>query len=520
MNQKKKSIQSYSNLSLILWITTILLLFGLVVAITVYPEHSGLSIGVAVLLLTNLGSLFYFNRKAFTGKTAAYGLNSGVTTLLVLGIVGVMNFMAYRYPQKLDLTQNKIHTFSDQTIKLVKGLKSPIKAIFYAKAQQKEQFKLLLENYKSLSPQFEIEVVDPDREPTRAKQAGIKKYGTLVLLNGTHEAKVEDLSEEKITNSLIKILKSKSPTLCSLTGHGEKSFSAQDAEGYSSMKKALMDQSYEIREFSLVQEGKIPESCDALAILGPTKSFFDAETQAIKKYLAEGGRAILAVDINIKGSEYAPELVNILQDWNIKPKVAFVVDPISRLFGVDSSVAILPTFSKDHPITRDFQPNCAFPFTRPLEVIAGAPPSLHVQWLGETTPKSWAVTRFKELSKGEVKLDPAQDQQGPFHAAIAVEGKQKDSHATRNTRLVTFGSSFFATNSFARYAGNLDFFVNSVSWVLEDESLISIRAKDASVGRLEMNQKTGTLIFLLTVVAIPLIISVGGIIIWVLRKRL
>ena len=520
MTQKKKYLGSTQNLSMILWITAALMLFGLLVAITVYPEHQWLTILVSVILLGNLGGLFYLNRKSLTGKTAAYGLNSAITVLLVFGIVGVINFIGYRYPQKLDLTQNKIHTLSDQTIKLVKGLKSPIKTVFYAKTQQKEQFRPLLENYKSLSPKFEIEYVDPDREPTRAKQAGIKKYGTLVMMHGTHEAKVEDITEEKLTNSLIKILKEKSPTLCSIIGHGEKSFASNDAEGYSSVKKALADQSYEVNEVNLVQEGKIPANCDALAILGPTKAFFEAETKAIQEYLAKGGKAVIAVDINLKGSEHAPELISILEQWHVKPRVAFVVDPISRMFGVDSSVAILANFSKDHPITREFQPNCAFPFTRPLEVMANAPASLHVQWLGDTTPKSWAITQFAQLSQGEVKLDPSRDQQGPFHAAIAVEGKLKDSAATQNTRLVAFASSFFATNSFARYAGNLDFFVNSVSWVLEDESLISIRAKDASAGRIELSQKAGTFVFLITVVAIPLLIAVGGIVIWALRKKL
>lgn len=520
MTQNNKSLGRTQNLSMILWITSALFLFGLLVAVTMYPEHQWLTIILSVILLGNLGGLFYLNRKSLTGKTAAYGLNSAITVLLVFGIVGVINFIGYRYPQKLDLTHNKIHTLSDQTIKVVKGLKSPIKTVFYAKVQQKEQFRPLLENYKSLSPKFEVEYVDPDREPTRAKQAGIKKYGTLVMANGAHEAKVEDPTEEKLTNSLIKILKEKSPTLCSIMGHGEKAFASNDAEGYSSVKKALSDQSYEVTELNLVQEGKIPSTCDALAILGPSKSFFEAETKAIQEYLEKGGKAIIAIDINLKGSEHSPELVRILEQWYVKPQVAFVVDPISRMFGVDSSVAILASFSKDHPITRDFQPNCAFPFARPLEIMTNAPASLHIQWLGETTPKSWAITNFAQISKGEVKLDPAKDKQGPFHAAIAVEGKLKDSQATKNTRLVAFASSFFATNSFARYAGNLDFFVNSVSWVLEDESLISIRAKDSSFGRIELSQKAGTFVFLLTVVAIPLIIAVGGIVIWALRKKL
>ena len=56
-----------------------------------------------------------------------------------------------------------------------------------------------------------LEFVDPDREPTRAKEAGIKKYGTLHLQVGTRESNVDDVSEEKLTNALIKLVRDKMP---------------------------------------------------------------------------------------------------------------------------------------------------------------------------------------------------------------------------------------------------------------------------------------------------------------------
>jgi ABC-type uncharacterized transport system involved in gliding motility auxiliary subunit len=125
-------------------------------------------------------------------RATLYGLNSFITVLLVLGILGVLNFLGSRYPLKWDLTKNKVHTLSDQTVKLVKGMKQSVKTTLFSKLQQKEQLRPLLENYKALNPQFEIEYIDPDREPARAKQAGIKKYGTLKLTVGTRENQVED----------------------------------------------------------------------------------------------------------------------------------------------------------------------------------------------------------------------------------------------------------------------------------------------------------------------------------------
>lgn len=516
----KNHSQTGKSKTALLWISTGVFALGLLFARAIYPELVALTAVLAAGLIALLGFLAVENQKALRSRSAAYGLNSAVTIVLVLAIVGVLDFLTSRYPYKIDLTKNKVHTLSDQTVKLVKGLQKPVKAVLFSKIQAKDQYRPLLDNYKGLNPKFEVEYVDPDREPTRAKQNSIKKYGTLQLMVGTKESKVEDPNEEKLTNALIKLVKDKSVTLCVTTGHGEKNFSSQDGEGYQSVKKALGDQSYELKELNLLQEGKVPESCDAVAVMGPNKAFFEPEAKALRTYLQEGGRGVIALDINLKGGEYAPELLPILQDWYVKPGVALVVDPLSKMLGVDASVAILANFSQSNPITKDFQTNCAFPFARPLEILPGAPAGLNAQWIAQTTPKSWGVVNLKSIASGQVSFVSGVDKMGPLNAAVAVEGKQKDSKASRSTRLVVLGSSFFATNNFARYAGNLDFMMNTFSWVMEDESLISIRAKEEGPGKIELSQKSGTFIFLSTVIVIPLLISLGGLGFWIYRRRL
>ncbi|MGZ3709230.1 MAG: hypothetical protein ACXWPM_10850, partial [Bdellovibrionota bacterium] len=170
--------------------------------------------------------------------------------------------------------------------------------------------------------------------------------------------------------------------------------------------------------------------------------------------------------------------------------------------------------------TKDFQTNCYFPFTRPVEVVPGAPVEMKVQWLGQTTPKSWAVTDLKMLASGQIEFRPGKDRNGPLNVAVAVDGKQKDSKAPRNTRLVVFGTSNFATNNYQRFGGNMDFFLNAASWVMEDESLISIRTKEEGPGKIELSFKTGRFILLLTVFVIPLLVAAAGIVIWIFRRRL
>jgi len=500
----------------ILWIAAGVFFLALLFARAVYPEGLWLSILTGLALVGSLVALVIQNQKALKSRSAAYGFSSGVTVVLVLGIVGVLNFLSSRYPAKWDLTANKKHTLSDQSIKLVKGLSKSVKVTLFS--NQRDRFRPVLDNYKTASSKFEYEFVDPFREPIRFKSSGLKKPDSAVISVESREDKIDDITEEKITNTLIKLLKDKSPVLCVSSGHGEKNVSGTDAEGYDSVKKALTAQYYEVKEVNLVQEAKLAETCDALAILGPTKTFFEPEVKNVKNYLEAGGRAMFALDLNLKGSEYNPELVALLEKWYIKPANSIIVDPFSKAFGLDATVALAPqnAYSRDSAITKEFRAGCIFPIARPLELLSGAPAGLKTEWLARTTADAFG----SKIEKGSVHVDPSKDRKGPYNLMVSVEGKQKDSQATKNTRIVVFSTSNLATNQFSRMGGNLDLFVNSVSWVMEDESLISIRAKEDVAGKIEMSQKSGNFIALLTILVLPMLIGAGGLSIWLYRRKL
>lgn len=508
------------NLKMVLWGVAGALLLGLLALQIWVPDVTWATLAALVALVGVLGTQLYQYRKSLTTRAAAYGLNSAVTVLLVLAIVGVINFLSNRYPYKKDLTKAQVHTLSDQTLKIVKGLQKDVKATVFAKFGQQEQVRPLLDNYKGLNPKFQIEYIDPDKEPTRAKQAGIKKYGTLRLEIGERSANIDDPNEEKVTNELIKLTQEKKQKLCALTGHGEKSFSSNEADGYQAVKNELQDQAYEIEDLDLIQKGEIPADCAAVAVLGPTKSLFEKEVSILSDFLEKGGKALFALDLNLNGSAYAVELTELLKKWHIKIAQNLIVDPLSRLLGVEAAVPILATFSKEHSITKDFQGQCFFPFAQPLEIMGGASPDFDIQWLAKTTPKSWGEASLSELGQGRVSFNAGADSQGPLVTAVALERKKKDADVEKKTRIAVFGTSQFAANNYSRFGGNLDFFLNTVSWLLEDENLISIRARDEEASDLIISVPAGKTIFWMTVVIMPMFVAIAGVVIWARRKRL
>jgi len=517
----------------VLWTAVVVAGLGALFANAGLPEYKWVSITLLAVFVAAIIGLLIHNKKALAGRTAAYGLYSGVTTLLVISLVGVFCFVTNRYPKKFDWTKNRVHSLSDQTKKLVRELKLPVKAVFYGSLGQREESRGLIDNLRGLNTKFEVEYVDPSREIGRMKQVGIKRVPTLQLLIGTRETKLEEINEEKITNALIKLSKEKPQTLCAIVGHGERPMSNKDqTEGAGAFKEALESQAYTVRDVNLLQdlevakEGKVPASCDAIAILGANRAYLPQEAKLIQDYLADGGRALIMIDFNLKGAEYVPEIVQVLAKWHLKPENALVVDPTSKLLNVDPIMPLVVDFSKDNPITKALvsaqmgvQVQCLFPVVRPLSLIPGAPPSMNVQWLAKSTPNAWGETDIKSLGAGRVTKD-ANDIALPMILAAAVEGKLKDSKAVRNTRIAAFGTSTIATNQGVRLGFNLDLVMNAASWVLEDESLISIRTKDEDKGKIELTEKAGSVIKLLTVIVMPLLILIAGIVIWVRRRKL
>ncbi len=517
MTNKASKKQNY--LTPLYWIFTGISFVALISARLIYPEFLGLTALSGLALLGCLVGLILENQKALKSRAAAFGLNSVITTALVLSIIGLLNFLSSKYFKKWDLTTNQKFTLSEQSLKLVRELTMPVTVTIFT--ADKERFRAILENYKTAGTKFSYEMVDPFREPTRFKASGLKKQDTAVITVGAREDKVDDLTEEKITNVLIKLQKDKQPILCVSTGHGEKDFNSNDAEGLSLAKKSILSQYYQINEINLLKDRAIATFCDTVGIFGPNKTYFAPEIQNLDEYLEGGGKLAIALDLNMRGPETNPELIALLERWSIKVSPNIVIDEISKLFGLEMTMAVSDPergFSPDSSITKEFRSVSIFPLARPLVALPNPPASLKVQWLIRTMPQALE----SKIGIGKVNVDPRTDKPGPHNLMMSAAGKlSSDSKAKTETRIVAFASSLLVTNQFVNLkGGNLDLFMNAISWLMEDENLISIRAREDVAGKVELSEKSGIFILLLTILILPLIVGAVGVGVWYQRRKL
>ena len=89
------------------------------------------------------------------------------------------------------------------------------------------------------------------------------------------------------------------------------------------------------------------------------------------------------------------------------------------------------------------------------------------------------------------------------------------------TRMVVLGDSYFVSNAALRtgVGGNIDFFMSSLNWLLERETLMGISPRVPGELRLDMNRRRLRLAMLVIVGGAPLLAALIGIAIWVRRRQ-
>jgi len=136
--------------------------------------------------------------------------------------------------------------------------------------------------------------------------------------------------------------------------------------------------------------------------------------------------------------------------------------------------------------------------------------------LAQTGPNAWAETDLENLFQRQtVRLEEA-DRKGPISLAVAVTANLKDMGVGQGgtSRLVVFGDAVFANNQFIGQYFNRDLLLNSISWLVGEEGLVSIRPRTMQASRVQLTQEQGTLIFYLSVLILPELLLILGLAVW------
>ena len=473
--------------------------------------------------------------KARQTKYTAY---MAVYIIVILAVLAAVNFLANRYSKAYDSTKNKQYSLSDQTIKIVKELKTPVKLVYFGNTSEFGGARDTLDRYASLSSKISVQYVDPVKKPQIAKAEGFRSDSPVVVESGAKREGAKAVSEEEITAALIRALKTGERNVCFVTGFGEHSIDDTEGNGYSVLKALLERENYKTRAVTLKpaaapETGKklevgqaapapanvnvsVPSDCTVAVVGGPQSDYPQPVVDAIQKFVENGGRSLIMLDetLRIGRSEPPAEqtaLEKVLSDWGVTLNKDLVLDlsGLGQIFGFGPEVPVVLQYDS-HAITQPLtRIPTAYALTRSLDIKAGSKTS--VDKLVSTTDDSLATS---EIGAGG-QVDPKKGKKGPL--TLLAAGTYS---GAKQGRFVVSGTSLWAVNSFAgsRQLGNRDLFVNSVNWLSSDEDLISIRPKTPEDQALNVTGYRLKLMFWLSIVFFPLAVVAFGLATWWKRR--
>lgn len=475
-------------------------------------------------------------------RTTQYGLNSILMSMIALAVVVVLNFIVAQHDIKKDYTKDKLHTLSDQSEKVLKGLKQEVRLRAFVGPNQIQEFDQILDKYTYVSKMVKKDYIDVDKEPLAVQKYGIKQQGTIIVETENRNARVDNLMgaddpkvEEKITNAIIAVAKGEKKKVYFVTGHGERLVSDSGREGLSEMKEALEASRFKVEELLLADKDKIPADAEVVVVAGPKSDFMEHELKMLDGYLKAGGKVLFMVEPT-SSAGLKPFLAQYGVEWKPK-KTVLETNRLQQLAGGNPLTPIVNAYSASHDITKEAKQMSIFPIPAPVEKAATVPSGYQVDSLFSTSTRSLEV----EMSGDKVKVDEKKDRKGPISLALSISGKVKeepkkaeDSGAKKEVgketlqppaeksaefRMVVVGDADFAANGVKRFGINSDLFQNMLSWLSKEEDLISIRPRATDSSQFEITEERFRIIHLASVWILPPMMFLSGLFMWLMRRR-
>ncbi len=500
----------------LVWVSPCLALMGITAGL-VSNSWGAIPSGllIAAIATSSLWLIFYSPRSKWLSKRSTQsGTNALVATLSVFVILGLVNFLAVRYPTRVDLTETGLYTLAPQSRQLVKSLSQPVKVWVFARNPNPED-RALLENYRQQGKNFSYEYADPQIRLGLANKFKVQSPGEIYLEMGEQRkllpgASDGRLTETRLTNALQQLTSNVSAKVYFVQGHGEQPLTGEQ-NSLSQALGVLTEKSYTVQPLNLAQTN-IPTDATIVVLAGARRGLLPSEAKALSDYLNRGGSLFLAIDPTINLG-----IDSLLKSWGITLDNRLAVNPQGTAVGLGPAVILVDNYGQ-HPITKDFGNGLSlYSGARPLEttIVEG----VQATPLLLTSPQSWAESDLKDEN---LTFDPKSDRSGPLTLGVALsrQATTPSNSKPSESRLVVIGNSEFITNNQFTQQLNGDVFVNSISWLSKQESAsqLSVRPKEPKNRRITLQAAQSNILSWTALGFIPLIGLISAVILWWLRR--
>ncbi|MFO1318667.1 MAG: GldG family protein [Burkholderiales bacterium] len=441
----------------------------------------------------------------------AHIAQNGIFAALLVAAVLMLAQLGQQHYKQWDITQNSRNSLSEGSLQTLKLLKGPVKITAYATVEDATLGKLqqriadFFATYRQVKPDIAVTFIDPREDPKAMTAASVRVNGEMVVEYDGRSEHLTALDEQSFVNLLARLARRTERLVMALDGHGERKLNGIANHDLGEFGKRLEAKGFKVGLLNLAAAQDIPANASMLLIANPQVDLLPVEVDKIVKYVARGGSLFWLID-----QEPLHGLQPLADALRLQLGPGIVVDPAANQLKASATLSIAFNYG-NHPATRNFSLNTAFPSARRI-AIADDDKTWRFTPLVEVARTGWVETGKLD---GDVSYDKAKDIKGPVIVAAALEREVEG----KAQRVVVTGSGHFVSNTYAGLLGNLDLGINFVNWLAGDEDLITIQPRSLVDGSLELSRSWLVFISLSFLVALPGAFLFTGGMIWWRRRR-
>lgn len=484
------------------------------------PESLTLNISLSVFVLV-LGILLAYPRRVdfltwIRSRQFVTALGQILQFFLIAAIAGLINHLVWRYPHKWDLTETKLNTLSDQSLRILQDLPKDVTVTFFSRRENWSAGMRILDLYRDARPDLKLEAVDIEASPQRARAENIVDNGTVLVRAGERRVTFVLKDELSVTNAFLKLIRTRPISIYFTVGHGEAMCDMKGEGGISAFCDHLKGQLYELKTLDLQRIKDVPSDADLVVVWGPTLGLLPEEVLRLQRWLERGGSLLVMLSPGFL-QDTATELRGLTLKWGLKLNNDLVIDRLSTLENNEATIPIISKYG-EHPITKNFAARTLFPLSSSVETLTPLYSNVATTPLASTSgfPGSWAERDLPGIARGKAEFNEAVDLKGPIHVAAVAE-RLTDKSGEKDTRIGVIGNDSFTRNAYQNQTANANFLLNMVGWLAHDEGLLSLSRPGLSRETVILSAMHINVVFFLVVVTMPILAFTVAI--WIYRRR-
>jgi ABC-type uncharacterized transport system involved in gliding motility auxiliary subunit len=449
-------------------------------------------------------------------------LQNALFLILFIGVIGVLAWLSTRYSFTTDWTASGRNTLSEASTELLARIDGPITITSYASEDKtvRRAVSDLVARYQRYKPNIALHFVNPDLEPERVRELGIRVNGELVVEYQNRSENLTELSEKGITNTLQRLARSGERWLVFIAGHGERKPQGIANHDLGNWVRELESKGFKAQTLQLTDTPQLPDNTRVLIIASPRADLLPGEVEIIKQYVAAGGNLLWLTD---PGPQHGLEALADTLGIGFVPGV--IVDPTTRVLGIDDPRFALVVDYPEHAIVRNFDVLTLYP--QAVGLTLSAPDD----WTGNsflrTSARSWAEDG---VMTDTIQFNAGNDTLGPLNIGVTLTRKRPTAAATHDDadttptsgtqqRVAVIGDGDFLANAYLGNGGNLALGMNLVNWLAHDDSFINISVKTAVDRSLQLSPLAQGIIGIGFLFALPALLAGSGLFIWWRRRK-